>query len=185
MSVHSGVSASVHAGIPHLPGADPPGQTPLGADIPWSRHPQARPPRSRHPPQVRPPEADTPQEQTPPRSDTPQSRHPPNFFFFFLHLFSIFFSIVCFFCIFFCFFFIYFACVAFLGFFLHFPDTVQETATAADGTHPTGMHSCVMNTCRAGFCTSTYDKVRHRIITTHKPSSGKVIFLHLSVCLFK
>ena len=42
-SVKRGVSASVHAGIPTLPG----GRHPPGADTPpWSRHP----PRSRHPP---------------------------------------------------------------------------------------------------------------------------------------
>ena len=81
LSVHRGVSASVHGGI-----------HPLGADTPWSRHPQGQmPPGSRCPPG-----ADTPQsrqfplEQTPPRS-----RHPP-----------------------------------------------RKTATAADVTHPTGMHSC-------------------------------------------
>ena len=55
-SVHRGVSASVHAGIP-----------PTRPNTPWSRHPPradtpgADPPGSRHPP-----------EQTP-----PQSRHPP------------------------------------------------------------------------------------------------------------
>ena len=47
-----GVSASVHAGIPHTPTV--------------SRHP-----RSRHPPDQTPPE------QTLPRADTPRSRHPP------------------------------------------------------------------------------------------------------------
>ena len=71
-----GVSASVHAGIPHLP---PRADTPLGADTPWSRHP----PRSRHPleqtppPRRDPPRADTPWEQTPPRADTPQEQTPP------------------------------------------------------------------------------------------------------------
>ena len=54
-SVHTGGSASVHAGIPTPPGTNPPG--------------------SRHPPRSRPP-----QEQThtpPPREQTPWSRHPP------------------------------------------------------------------------------------------------------------
>ena len=59
MSVHRGVSASVHAGIP----TPPPGpgtplqeQTPPGADTPQD---QAPPPGSRHPPGSRPPrEAD-------------------------------------------------------------------------------------------------------------------------------
>ena len=62
-SVHSGRSASVHAGIPprsrHPPGAD----TPMGADLaPPEQTPHGirHPPRSRHPP--------TPlREQTPPR----------------------------------------------------------------------------------------------------------------------
>ena len=68
-SVHGGVSASVHAGIPHTPpGAD----TPLGADT----HPQSRhPPRSRQPPG-----ADPQLEQIPPLEQTPtppRSRHPP------------------------------------------------------------------------------------------------------------
>ena len=70
MSVHTGGSASVHAGIP--------------------------PPPSRHPPRSRPPWS-TPREQTPPRRRPPGSRPPPG-----------------------------------------------ETATAADGTHPTGMHSCLL-----------------------------------------
>ena len=79
LSVHRGVgvSASVHAGIPHPPQeADPPEadtppqeQTPPTADTPQEQ----TPPKSRHPP-----EADTPQEQTPPRSRHPlKSRHPP------------------------------------------------------------------------------------------------------------
>ena len=81
-SVHRGVSASVHAGIPHPPGADtpweqtPPGavtptgaDTPLAADTPRQQTPpwQQTPPRSRHPPR-----ADNPPEQTPP---PPRSRH--------------------------------------------------------------------------------------------------------------
>ena len=38
-SVHRGVSASVHAGIPHPPRADTPrSRHPLGADTPQSRH---------------------------------------------------------------------------------------------------------------------------------------------------
>ena len=88
MSVHRGVSASVHAGIPHPPGVDTP---------------QVRPPGSRHPPGQTPPRVDTLQEQTPPGqtpcplgADTPppcqthpQSRHhPPQNLFSFLHFFS-------------------------------------------------------------------------------------------------
>ena len=67
LSVHRGVgvSASVHAGIPHPPGADTPQeQTHLPEQTPPT------PPRSRHPPG-----ADTPPEQTPPTP--PRSRHPP------------------------------------------------------------------------------------------------------------
>ena len=72
-----------------------------------------------HPPQVRHPPGQTPpREQTPPSpgADTPPGQTaPPKKILSFLH-------------------------------FLHPPsppqDTVQETATAADGTHPTGMHSC-------------------------------------------
>ena len=98
-----GVSASVHAGIPHPPplreqtppGADTPGSRhPPGADTPWeqtppwSRHsPRSRHPRSRHPPGSRhtPPGADTPWEQIPPEqtpptplgADNPQEQTPP------------------------------------------------------------------------------------------------------------
>ena len=68
-SVHRGVSASVHAGIPPLWGQTPPG----------SRHPpEQTPPGSRQPPGSRhPPEQTLPWEQTPPRSTPPRSRHPP------------------------------------------------------------------------------------------------------------
>ena len=72
-SVHrgGGVSASVHPGIPHPPGADTPGeQIPPGADTP---------PRSRHHPGADMPlwEQTPPQEQTPPGADMPpRSRHP-------------------------------------------------------------------------------------------------------------
>ena len=31
------------------------------------------------------------------------------------------------------------------------PPPPQETATAADGTHPTGMHSCYYNGCQGEF----------------------------------
>ena len=86
LSVHGGgwggvgVSASVHAGIPHPP-------TPRDQVHPWEQTP---------------PGADTPLEQTP-----PGSRHPPG------------------------------------------ADTPspRDTATAADGTHPTGMHSCLKRLC--------------------------------------
>ena len=109
LSVHGGgvggvgVSASVHAGIPHPPGSrhppwstHPPEQTPRsrhtpgsrhcpGADTLQSRHPQSRhpleqtPPRSRrHPLEQTPPGADIPPlEQTPPRADTPGADTPP------------------------------------------------------------------------------------------------------------
>ena len=70
LSVHRGVSASVHAGIP-------------------------------------PPGVDTP----------PLEQTPPQFFFFSFLLFFAFFTP---------------------------PPEIQETATAADGTHPTGMHSCFL-----------------------------------------
>ena len=74
-SVHrEGVSASVHAGIPHPLGADtPPEQTPPRVDTPQEQ----TPPRSRHPPGADPTwsrhslGADTPQEQTPLEADTP------------------------------------------------------------------------------------------------------------------
>ena len=78
-----GVSASVHAGIPH----PPPEQTPLQSRHPPSRHPPKKtPPGSRHthplgadPPQSRHPHprADTPWEQTPPGADTRQDQTPP------------------------------------------------------------------------------------------------------------
>ena len=98
----TGVSASVHAGIPPLgadtpqgctsgadpPGADPPEQTPLEQTPPWSGHPPGgdtpphcptahQPPGSRHPlwEQTPPLGADTPPEQTPPGEDTPP-HHP-------------------------------------------------------------------------------------------------------------
>ena len=66
-----GVSASVHAEIPHPPGAD----TPRQQTSPGSRHP----PGSRHTPweQTHPPEQTLPWEQTPPGSRHPRSRHPP------------------------------------------------------------------------------------------------------------
>ena len=71
-SVHRGVSASVHAGIPHPQEQTPPGADTPGADTPWSRHTlQSRPPRSRHPPEQTPPRSRHPPEQTPPRVDTP------------------------------------------------------------------------------------------------------------------
>ena len=68
-----GVSASVHAGIPHPPREQtPPGcRHPTGADMP---------PGSRHPPGSRPPlgGADTPRSRHPPGANTPHgSRHPP------------------------------------------------------------------------------------------------------------
>ena len=121
VSVHRVVSTSVHAGIP------PPG---------------CRPPRSDTPRADTLPGADTPPpEQTPSRSDT----HPKKNFCFFLHLhffaFFAFFPSFSYFCLF---------CI-FLHFFLHSPqDTVQEMATAADGTHPTGMHSCFIEFVELG-----------------------------------
>ena len=75
-----GVSASVHAGIPHPleqtpPRADTPHRpdTPPGADTPQSRQPPP-PPRSRH---TLPPRADTPQTRHPPEADTPPEQTPP------------------------------------------------------------------------------------------------------------
>ena len=62
-----GVSASVHAGIPH-----PPEQTPPEADTPLEA---GHPPRA-DTPQSTPPGADTPQKQIPLEADTPWSRHP-------------------------------------------------------------------------------------------------------------
>ena len=65
-----GMSASVPAGIPHPPGADPsPEQTP----------PRSRPPRADTPPGSRHPQAEPPLKQTPPppRADTPQADTPP------------------------------------------------------------------------------------------------------------
>ena len=74
-----GVSASVHAGIPHTPlwEQTPPKQT--------HRLEQTPTPGSRHPPQEQtppgagtPPRADTPsREQTPPEQTPPGCRHPP------------------------------------------------------------------------------------------------------------
>ena len=92
-TVHWGMSASVHAGMPHTPprSRHPPRQTPPGSRHPQSRHPleQTLPPlgadtpQSRHPPEADHPGADTSLRQTPPRSrhplgaDTsPRSRHP-------------------------------------------------------------------------------------------------------------
>ena len=74
-----GVSASVHAGIPHPPEQTCPREhTPPQVDTPWSRHaPGSRPPLeqtlpSRHPPMQTPPE------QTPPLgADIPQNRNSP------------------------------------------------------------------------------------------------------------
>ena len=116
----------------------PPEHTPPGVDTAQSRHPpeqtypwEQTPPRadtpwSRHPPEQTPPQSRHPLEQTPPGADNPPgSRHPP-------------------------------------GQTPPGADTPQgehpppehtpptpphphppgETATAADGTHPTGMHSC-------------------------------------------
>ena len=91
-SVHRGVSASVHAGIPPPRSRDPLGadtppraDNPPGVDTPWSRPPQSKhppgadtPPRSRHPPGADIPGVYTPQEQTPPRGAAiPKSRYTP------------------------------------------------------------------------------------------------------------
>ena len=72
------MSSSVHAGIPHPPGADTP-----QSRLPQSRHPHPRADTS-SPGAVTPtPGADTPQsrhlpqEQTPPKQTPPWSRHPP------------------------------------------------------------------------------------------------------------
>ena len=79
-SVQRGMSASVHAGIPHPLVADTPWEQtspleqtpPLGADTPQSRHPW-----SRHPPEQTPPGADSPQEQTSPGANTSLEQTPP------------------------------------------------------------------------------------------------------------
>ena len=69
-SVHGGgVSASVHAGIPH-----PPSRHPLGAGTPLEQ----TPPQNRHPSwELAPPWSSTPWEQTPPGADTPPEQTPP------------------------------------------------------------------------------------------------------------
>ena len=67
-----GVSASVHAGIPHPLGADTP---PPQADIPPPR--ADTPPSKQTPPQEQTPPGADPPEQTPTRADPPRSRHPP------------------------------------------------------------------------------------------------------------
>ena len=64
-SVHSGGSASVHAGIPNPPRADPPKSRP-----PRSIPPGADPPWEQTPPEQIPPGTD------PPRADSPRSRPP-------------------------------------------------------------------------------------------------------------
>ena len=97
------------------PGAD----TPLGADIPleqtspWNRHSRAyTPPRSRHPPSRHPPGSRHPQNRHPPGADNPQPLWEQT------------------------------------PPARHPPEQTPhppphgEMATAADGTHPTGMHSC-------------------------------------------
>ena len=125
--VFTGMCLSTRRGVSVLSACwdiTPPEQTPQEQTLPWSRH---TPPRSRHPPWSR-----HPPEQTPPTTPLPRSRHPPEQ--------------------------------------THTPleqtpsweqtpppsgaDTTRnrhprkqtppprETATAADGTHPTGMHSC-------------------------------------------
>ena len=93
---------------------------------------QTHPPRSRHPPPQSRPSlgADTPQSRDPPGADTPPSRHPPGS--------------------------------------RHPPRSRPpgsrhppgETTTAADGTHPTGMHFCLSNivvyNCFASLTFSSY-----------------------------
>ena len=91
----------------------------LGYHTPQSRHP----PGSRHPPRSRhPPGADRPGAYTPPGAETPWSRHPPG--------------------------------VDTLPLGVDTPreqtppehtPPPRDTVTAADGMHPTGMHSCWMN----------------------------------------
>ena len=81
-SVHRGVSASVHAGIPP-PGAD----SPSSRHQPGSRHPleqtpplpqeQTHPPRADTPPEQTPNPQPHPPEQTPPGADTPPEQTPP------------------------------------------------------------------------------------------------------------
>ena len=69
-----GVSASVHAGIPH-----PLEQIPPRADTPQSRHPPSRHPPEQTPPLEQTPPIADPPEQTPPRAGTPppEQAHTP------------------------------------------------------------------------------------------------------------
>ena len=79
-SVHRGESASVHAEIPHPPGADTPQSRhplehthPTGADTRLEQTPPgADTPRADTPPEQTPPRVDTP-----PEVDTPRNSHPP------------------------------------------------------------------------------------------------------------
>ena len=84
-SVHRGVSASVHAGIPpgsrNLPEQQPPGQDqappqeqtpPMGADTPEQTSPQTR-----HPPEQTPSQSRHPKTRYPPQSRPHRTKHPP------------------------------------------------------------------------------------------------------------
>ena len=98
----------------------PPEQTP-----PKQTHPQSRHPQSRHPPSRHTPRADTPQSRHPPGADPqeqtpPKSRHPPEADT------------------------LPRADIAPRADTQQRADTPpQDTATAADGMHPTRMHSCL------------------------------------------
>ena len=83
-SVHRGVSASEHAGIPPpWEQTSPSADTPLEQTPPKQTHPPEQTPPEQTPPweQTLPgantPQADTPRADMPPRVDNPPSRHPP------------------------------------------------------------------------------------------------------------
>ena len=149
-----GGSASVHAGIPHTPPGSTPGSThPPGKHTPQEAHPS---PSGKHiPPEAQPfpPGKHTPPQEAPPwEAHTPtleahpQEAPPPIFFFLFVLFFLIFFLI---FSLFFLNYFQNYSSIfdqLFYHLFTHTPNTSppspREMAAAADGTHPTGMHSC-------------------------------------------
>ena len=77
-SVHRGVSASVHAGIPPPEQRPPRSRHPPEQTTPQEQTPLEQTPSEQTPPWSRhPPGAVIPLEETPPRADTPRSRHPP------------------------------------------------------------------------------------------------------------
>ena len=147
------MSASVHVGTPH-----PPSRHPLGADTPQEQTPPlgADTPWEQTPPEQTPPwEQTTPREQTPPRS-----RHPPG------------------------------------------ADTPREQtspqeqtppleqtppsremATAADGTHPTGMHSCSLS---RSLSFGVHRRISFAVLVTEKRSDLftciMLVLIYLACC---